>query len=79
MKKSITEDSANGMVLIGDISVPGWIDDVSCGHCGAARIYHEDYDAYFCPTCNLWLERQCGDATCSYCSKRPDKPLPNQV
>jgi len=77
MHKTITEDSESGVVTIGEVRVSGWIDDIApCGRCGTRRIYHEDYDAYFCPDCNVWLEHTCRDRSCEYCGKRPDHPLP---
>ena len=36
--------------------------------------YNERHDAYFCSTCDKWLENPCGDPLCCYCSKRPEKP-----
>jgi len=80
MPKAIIKDSASGIVSVGDISVPGWVDDIKpCDHCGSRRIYHSDYDAYFCPACNVWVEHTCNDKPCAFCGKRPDKPLPNPI
>ena len=36
--------------------------------------YSEEYDAYYCETCNTWLEDTCDDANCEYCTKRPPAP-----
>ncbi len=41
------------------------------------RIYNEEFDAYHCIKCNQWLEKQCSDSNCEFCSKRPEKP-PNK-
>jgi len=50
-----------------------------CPDCGARKVYNEEFDAHFCPTCNQWLEERCGDRKCSYCSKRPAHPLPTST
>ncbi len=56
--------------------VQGWIaEDVVCPACNAATIYHEHFDAHFCPECNEWWEQACSDPECDYCSKRPPRPL----
>jgi len=40
---------------------------------------NEEFDAYYCTTCDKWLEKQCSDPKCEFCSKRPKKPsLANQ-
>jgi hypothetical protein len=44
--------------------------------CGEQVEYDEDNDAYFCRACNAWTEAKCSDTNCSYCSKRPVRPLP---
>lgn len=38
--------------------------------------YSDDYDAYFCASCNVWLETGCTDPTCMFCADRPKHPLP---
>jgi hypothetical protein len=68
-----TEDT--GQVQIGHQTITGWIDDVPCKDCGTPRVYHDTYDAFFCPACNQWLESACSDPSCSYCTGRPDPPL----
>jgi hypothetical protein len=77
VEQTISEDSNAGIVTIGVCQIPGWIDDIACDSCGSRRICHEDYDAYFCPSCDAWLESTCSDKACSYCSQRPDRPLPS--
>lgn len=47
-----------------------------CPRCGTREVYSQQFDAYFCPVCNRWLERKCSEAGCPCCSKRPAKPLP---
>ena len=37
--------------------------------------YSEEYDAYFCGTCNKWLEDKCNDPECEYCPARPATPM----
>ena len=74
---NVVENEAKGTVVIGDYEVEGFIDDQTCPECKEFRIYNDDYDAFFCPQCNVWLESACSDPTCDYCSKRPWKPLPS--
>lgn len=38
------------------------------------KTYNETFDAYFCKTCDRWLEKNCGDKACEFCASRPDKP-----
>ena len=73
----IVENEENGVVTIGEYEVEGFVDDQLCPKCNEPRIYSFDYDAFFCPQCNVWLESACKDSTCEYCRKRPWKPLEN--
>ena len=43
---------------------------------GSNNKYSEEYDTYFDPTQNMWLEDKCTDPNCEYCVKRPERPLP---
>ena len=43
----------------------------SCGE--LANVLHS-YDAEFCPRCDRWLDKRCGDAGCEFCGKRPKRP-----
>ena len=43
------EDLEDRKVLINGRKIDGWIDDELCVTCGKARIYYDDYDAFFCP------------------------------
>ena len=43
--------------------------------CGHKVEYNEKYDAYYCPSCNVWLEGVCGMDDCVYCKDRPTKPV----
>ena len=36
--------------------------------------YNEQYDAYYNPKTDEWIEPRCDDPTCEYCSARPEKP-----
>lgn len=38
-------------------------------------LYSENYDAYYCKACNIWLENACDDLDCIFCAERPDKPV----
>ncbi|MBW1848889.1 MAG: hypothetical protein JRG81_17220 [Deltaproteobacteria bacterium] len=71
----IYEDREKDTVHINDKVVPGKIDEEKCKECGNLRIYHDDYDAYFCAHCNIWIETKCFDPFCEYCKKRPKKPI----
>jgi hypothetical protein len=69
-------DDGDEVLFADGTRIRGWIDeDVLCEKCGAGRVYHMDFDAYFCPGCNLWLEAACDDPSCSYCPGRPTRPL----
>jgi len=45
-----------------------------CHKCIEALNYAAEFDAYFCATCDEWDEKQCGDARCEFCAKRPARP-----
>ena len=45
-----------------------------CPTCSSERQYDEKHDAYYCELCNVWLEEKCTDATCKFCTTRPEKP-----
>lgn len=47
-----------------------------CNRCGQPIEMNWDFDALFCRSCNRWIESKCADPHCSYCSKRPVRPLP---
>ena len=46
-----------------------------CAICHEQIIYSEQYDAYYCYGCNVWLEGKCSDPECYFCPNRPEKPL----
>ena len=37
--------------------------------------YSDDYDAWYDPEKNVWLDDKCSDPTCKYCANRPERPL----
>lgn len=69
----ITENE--NIVKIDKFEVQGFIDFKKCSTCNSLRIYHEKYDRFFCPKCNLWLESGCDDPNCEFCTTIPEKPL----
>ena len=42
--------------------------------CCSKKSYSEQFDSYFCPTCNIWLEDTCKDDNCYFCANRPEFP-----
>ncbi|MGE7114585.1 hypothetical protein [Lysinibacillus sp. NPDC047702] len=66
-------------VIIDNFVFDGQVEqDNFCSNCKFNLVYYDDFDAYFCPKCNSWLESKCSDPECKYCFKRPEKPLPNK-
>lgn len=47
----------------------------ACDQCLKKPSYSEEFDAHFCPECNIWLEDRCKDPTCWFCPQRPERPL----
>jgi len=46
------------------------------GHnCEESKGYSAEYDAYYCESCNKWLEDRCDNAECEICIGRPPTPL----
>jgi len=45
-----------------------------CPGCKRMGVYAEYYDSYYCPDCDIWLDEKCADATCNFCSRRPEFP-----
>lgn len=39
------------------------------------RMYSEEYDAYYNPITNEWIESKCDEPGCAFCSNRPERPL----
>lgn len=69
------EDEGQNLVMIGSVSLEGWLDDSTCPRCGERRVYYLIYDAVFCAACNEWLEVRCDDPACAWCQSRPPRPL----
>ena len=45
------------------------------GHnCEETKKYSEEYDCYYCESCNTWLEDICNDRECLFCKTRPVTP-----
>jgi len=42
--------------------------------CQLPKSYSEEYDCYFCKSCNTWSEDKCDDINCEYCINRPVFP-----
>ena len=47
--------------------------DMTCS-CTTEALYSEEFDTYYCKECDQWTEDKCDDATCEYCTNRPEKP-----
>ncbi len=60
--------STNDLGLIGETSR-------LCPTCNKQVYYSYRYDALFSIKCNEWLEENCGDPYCEFCSNRPSRPL----
>jgi len=74
--RDIREDKIKGTVFIGKHEFEGFIDDSeTCPKCSENRIYYDDYDSFFCPQCNVWLESACSEPNCEFCFARPKIPL----
>ena len=43
-------------------------------HNGHVTVYNEKHDAYYCKTCDEWLEDICTDRSCAHCNGRPLRP-----
>ncbi|TRZ39822.1 hypothetical protein CEQ21_02430 [Niallia circulans] len=70
-------EEVDDLVIIDGFEVDGFIDtEQRCLNCKFHLVYYEEFDAYFCPYCNVWKEGKCSDPECCYCPKRPDTPLP---
>lgn len=46
-----------------------------CHVCGIKAIRIDQFDAYACKQCCIWLEKQCSDINCDYCGNRPQQPI----
>jgi len=75
MKRTIEENTADGVVYIDGTGIDGFLENAACVTCGATLVYYERYDGIFCPQCNVWTSSRCGDPECCYCHLMPDRPL----
>jgi hypothetical protein len=68
----------NGVVAINGFRLNGFVDTRECTTCGLRiRVFDIDYDQYFCPDCNQWVEGWCSDPDCTFCGQEhPSRPLP---
>lgn len=48
---------------------------MNCTTCGNRKELAERWDAYYCPSCNEWLEATCDDPECGFCRNRPENPI----
>lgn len=46
-----------------------------CPFCNNETFYNQNYDAYYCKECNVWLEPTCSDEECEFCKNRPERPV----
>ena len=65
-----------GRVKIDDLEFYGQIEEEKfCSKCKFNLVYYDDFDAWFCPKCNYWIQSKCSDPDCKYCANRPETPL----
>lgn len=63
-------------VIVDDFEFYGQIEQEKyCSTCKFNLVYYDNFDTYFCPKCNSWIESKCSDPSCKYCPNRPEKPL----
>lgn len=72
---SVIENKEQHKVIVGKIEIVGFVDNENCSLCSQNKVYYDDYDSYFCPQCNIWLESVCSDKKCEFCRNRPSEPL----
>lgn len=41
--------------------------------------YSKEYDAYYNQATNEWIDDRCCDPNCEFCTKRPTRPLKDQL
>ena len=76
MHREVIENKDKGTVEIDGVAIDGFLDqEKPCPKCFNPRVYASEFDTYFCPQCNVWLEKACGDPTCEYCRSRPSHPV----
>ena len=42
--------------------------------CGSELLYCFEFDAAYCPACDVWTESGCFDVVCWFCTERPALP-----
>ena len=47
-----------------------------CNRRDQQLLMSDEFDALYCGRCNRWIDSKCLAPHCSYCSKRPMRPLP---
>lgn len=74
--KSMKIVEKHGKVIINDFEFYGQIQQGKvCSKCKCNLVYYDEFDTYFCPECNRWMESKCNDPECAYCPNRPETPL----
>ncbi len=48
--------------------------NMTCPKCGGKKEMDWEHDAYYCPTCDIWLEEVCSNTQCCHCEGRPERP-----
>ena len=71
-------DAKRNLVIIDGHEVLGSLDPDRCSVCGTTLVFHQQWDASFCPLCNLWVDEACDGEDCEFCTKRPTQPLPTR-
>ncbi len=46
----------------------------SCPKCGGQASFSRQYDAMYCPVCDIWTEKPCSSPYCEFCAQRPERP-----
>lgn len=49
-------------------------DAEKCPECDGELSYSTNHDAYYCDSCNIWMELKCDSPECTFCNDRPEKP-----
>lgn len=48
---------------------------LKCKKCGGDIYLDTKYDARFCSSCGIWVDKKCNFKACWYCRNRPYSPL----
>lgn len=49
--------------------------DLKCKKCGGDIYLDTKYEARFCSSCGIWIDKKCNLKNCWYCRNRPDYPI----